>query len=521
MAGMTNLRVPGRRDNSVVRQRRLIRRAVVDSFIPHKWSPITGLPGDWARSLVNPQTAALVQVWHEQAGELREKDLYKEFLAKLQRQWAIETGVLEGLYTISEGATTALIEKGLDAALISHEDTPDPPEQVFARIQDQHHAIMGVYQFVSGDRPLGTSYIKELHQVLTAHQDTYVGRDVLGNLVTRDLPKGEWKKLPNSVEHPDGTKFEYCPPEHVAQEVDNLITLHVEHEAANVPPDLEAAWLHHRFSLIHPFTDGNGRVARCLATLVLLRANWLPLVITRRDRANYIAALRSADQNDLRPLGDFFGMLQRKAIREALSLGEEVIHEATKIGGILAAVKEKFSKRRADQSALIKRAINTADSLHVLAKQRLEEVADEVHEVISAEAENYKACMRDAPRDTPTAKYYYHQIVQCAKALGYFANLPFYQAWAAICIRTDHQTEILFSFHGIGQETSGVLGCAAMLFTRERVRKGETIVGEPRPLTDSPFEFTYLEESADVQQRFRRWLDKCVLVGLEEWRKTV
>ncbi|MCI0423233.1 MAG: Fic family protein, partial [Acidobacteria bacterium] len=335
------------------------------------------------------------------------------------------------------------------------------------------------------------------------------------------LPRGEWKKLPNSVEHPDGTKFEYCPPEHVAQEIENLISLHHEHEKTAVPPDVEAAWLHHRFSLIHPFTDGNGRVARCLATLVLLKANWLPLVITRRDRSTYIAALRSADQGDLKPLVDLFGTLQRKAIREALSLGEEVIHEATKIGGILAAVKEKFNKRRADHSVRIKRAIKTADSLQVLASHRLKDVATEIHVAICEEGENYKAYMRESQREKETARYYYHQIVQCAKALGYFANLPFYQAWALLCIRTDHQAEILFSFHGIGQETSGVLGCSAMLFTREKSGTGETVVGEVKPLTDAPFEFTYVEESADVQNRFRRWLDKCVLTGLEEWRKTV
>lgn len=493
----------------------------MDGFVAHIWSPIADLPEDWRQSLQNRQTSALVQAWHEQAGELREKALYKEFLAKLQRQWAIETGVLEGLYSLSEGASLALVEKGLDASLISHEDTPDPPDQVFARIQDQHHAIMGLYQFVSGARPLGTSYIKELHRVLTAHQDTYVGRDTLGNLVTRPLPKGEWKELPNSVEHPDGTKFEYCPPEHVAHEIDNLLAFHYEHANKSVPPDIEAAWLHHRFSLIHPFTDGNGRVARCLATLVLLKANWLPLVITRRDRVSYISALRTADRGDLNPLVEFFGALQRKAIREALSLSEEVFDEATKIGGILSAVKAKFDKRRAEQSAMIKRAINTADSLHVLASQRLNDVADEVHEAIHAEGRNFKAERREASRMAPSAKWYYQQIVQCAKALGYFANLPFYQAWASLCIRTDHQTEILFSFHGIGPETSGVFGCAPMLFTRQRSEGGESLVGDVKPLTDAPFEFTYVEEAADVQKRFRRWLDKCVVSGLDEWRKTV
>ena len=55
----------------------------------YEWQPISNLPSDWRDSLTNPQTAALVQAWNEQAGELREQDLYKGFLGKLQRQWVV------------------------------------------------------------------------------------------------------------------------------------------------------------------------------------------------------------------------------------------------------------------------------------------------------------------------------------------------------------------------------------------------------------------------------------------------
>lgn len=486
------------------------------------WTPITDLPDEWQKSLVNPQTAALVQAWQEQAGELRDKDLYRNFLGKLQRQWAIETGVIEGLYSLSEGATTALIEKGLDALLISPEDTDRSPDDVFAKIQDQHHAIMGLYQFVTGQRPLGTSYVKELHQILTAHQETYVGRDTLGNTVTRKLPRGEWKKLKNNVEHPDGTTFEYCPPEHVDQEMENLIEMHQRHGEIAVPPDVEAAWLHHRFTLIHPFTDGNGRVARCLATLMLLRENWLPLVITRRDRTNYIAALRSADNGDLRPLVDAFGGLQRKAIREALSLSEDVLQEAMALDSLLKAVKVKFSRQREAQSAMVKRAFAIADALQILATTRLREVASELQKTISGEGFNYKAYMFEGPRKTEKAQYHYYQIVRCAKSLQYFANLRRYQAWSALAIVLEQRTEILFSFHGIGLAESGVLGCTAMIYTKEeKSERGDKTVGEIIPLADEPFEFTYVEDSSEVQQRFRRWIDDRVLDGLGIWQKAL
>ncbi|MGL5098076.1 MAG: Fic family protein [Planctomycetia bacterium] len=459
----------------------------------------------------------MVQAWTEQAEELREKNLYKTFLAKLRRQWAIETGVIEGLYTLSEGATLALIEKGLDAALISHGDTDQSPEEVVDKIQDQHRAIQGLYQFVSGERDLGVSYIKELHQELTAHQPTYVGRDTLGNLVERALPRGEWKKLPNNVEHPDGSRFEYCPPEHVQQEMENLLSMHESHDQQGVPPDVEAAWLHHRFTLIHPFTDGNGRVARCLATLVFLKANWLPLVVTRKERVEYIASLRTADGGDLSGLVDLFGNLQRRAIREALSLTEEVIQQASAIDEILADVKAKFSQRRAAHSQIVQRAYDTSDSLQKLAFLRLEEIAAEITQAISIDHPGYKAFGFEGVWGTEKSNHHYHQIIECARSLDYFANLRRYQAWAAMGIVTGRRAEILFSFHGIGHEESGILGCSAMFY----IRDGDGLIGPVSPLATEPFEFSYGEDSSDVQRRFRKWLDSCVIAGLDCWRNSL
>lgn len=487
----------------------------------NKWQYIEDLPPDWRTTLPDKHTQTMVQTWEEQAHELRDKELYKNFVDRLRRQWAIETGVIEGLYSLSESATLTLIEKGLDSSYITFEDTNDSPELVLARIQDQHHAILGLYQFVSAQRPLGTSYIKELHSVLTAHQETYMARDTLGNLVTRQLTRGKYKMLPNNVEHPDGTIFEYCPPEHVDAEMERLIELYSEHQLCDVPPDVEAAWLHHRFTLIHPFIDGNGRVARCLATLVLLKARWLPLVITRRDPAPYISALRAADGGELRPLVEFIGGLQRKSIREALSLSEEVLKESTKVSTILADVRTKLQKRRESEQQKILLAIHTADSLQSLATQRLREIALEIDGMLADEEQDFKAYMYEAVRDSAKSNYHYRQIVQCAKILGYFANLPLYQAWSALEIITDERTEVLFSFHGIGHDAAGILGCSAMFYSKEKREDGDYIVREVMPLADSPFEFNYIDDPTDVQRRFRKWLDSCVLRGLDQWRQKV
>ena len=47
---------------------------------------------------------------------------------------------------------------------------------------------------------------------------------------------------------------------------------HRQHTAQRVPPDASAAWLHHRFVQIHPFQDGNGRLAEAISSLVLIQA---------------------------------------------------------------------------------------------------------------------------------------------------------------------------------------------------------------------------------------------------------
>lgn len=63
-----------------------------------------------------------------------------------------------------------------------------------------------------------------------------------------------------------------------------------------------AAWAHWAIARIHPFVDGNGRVARLWQDLVLFRANLTCAIIRPEDRCNYLDALGSADEGDFDPL---------------------------------------------------------------------------------------------------------------------------------------------------------------------------------------------------------------------------
>src|SRR5262249_28691559 len=138
------------------------------------------------------------------------------------------------------------------------------------------------------------------------------------------LLKGKYKERPNNPKKPDGSMHQYCPPEQVDSEMERLLSLHEKHEKKDVPVEVEAAWLHHRFTQIHPYQDGNGRVARALASLLFIKAGWFPVVVTRDDRARYIDALEVADGHDLRPFISVVVDIQKRALFQSSQAAADI-----------------------------------------------------------------------------------------------------------------------------------------------------------------------------------------------------
>ena len=296
--------------------------------VAHRWRPIEDLPSGW-QDLADADLHRLVADWTMIREIPGSAAAIAEFNERLKREWAIETGLIERVYTLTRGITEVLIEHGLREELIPSSATDRDPALVLDMLQAHAAAVDGLFDFVTRERQLSTSYIKELHAVLLAHQETASGRDIFGRRVEMPLIRGDYKKRPNNPVRPDGRVHEYCPAEQVAPEMDRLLTMHLEHGERGVPPEVEGAWLHHRFVQIHPFQDGNGRVARALATLVMIRAHWFPLVVTDAGRAEYIGALEVADAGDLQPLVGLFSGIQRRTFAGAIDAARGVIPRAT------------------------------------------------------------------------------------------------------------------------------------------------------------------------------------------------
>ncbi len=486
--------------------------------ITHKWHPIEDLPTDH-EAMASTELRSLSEVWLEQRESLQDSTALRRFNERLQRQWAIETGILERIYSLDRGITELLIERGIDSSLIPNEATNKDPNLVAGIIQDHESAIDWVFEVVRGERPLSTSFVKQLHALMTRRQTTTSGKDQFGNDVEIPLRHGEWKLLPNNPTRVNGSIHEYCPPEQVASEMDRLIAMHVEHEAKAVPPEIEAAWLHHRFAQIHPFQDGNGRVARALASLVFIKAGWFLLVVTRDDRERYIEALEEADQGALPPFVSLFSALERKAFVNALGIAREVLQEEERIEQVISSIGDLFAARNEALHREWERAKEVAEKLANRAREKFESIAIRLEQEVGGYVASYRFFADSEPNSGRRSNWYRWQTIEAAHQLDYFANTREYNAWIRLALITETHANVILSFTAIGREYRGLIGVSLYFFRTEEVEEGQRQAVDVTVASDELFQINYKEDESSVTDRFERWLDRGMTRALETWRR--
>ena len=478
------------------------------------WNPETGITDleDDPEKLSASEIPGIKAIWTDQQKRLKGTAQLLSFTEKLSREWAIETGIIENLYEIDRGVTQTLIERGFRAELLSHGSTNKPRRFVIQLLRDQKDALDGVFDFVKGNRSLSTSYIKELHAALLRSQKMTEGIDALGRDIEIELIKGAWKKQAN---HParDGVTYTYCPPEQVDSEMERLIAIHAGHVEKAVPSEVQAAWLHHRFTQIHPFQDGNGRVARAIASLVLVKNGLFPLVVTRDDRARYIDALEQADDGDIKPLIDLIAKLQRSQFRKANSISRELLAEEdlqAALGGLLKAADKIAAEKLAELKGVFGLAKIITDDL----ERRLAAIEPGISEALRRVSDHGTAFV---DRSRPGTDYYFRaQIIENAKHhLGYFADTSVYREWVSLKMRWSRFGQLVFAIHGIGKPFNGSLICAPFLEFKDTDDEGETR-NTFIPMAKEGFVFFYNEREHGLLSRFVSWRENVLKVALSE-----
>lgn len=145
-------------------------------------------------------------------------------------------------------------------------------------------------------QPLTQSFIQTLHRTLL-REDYTVYRNLPGGVQTSyTVHAGQYKTRPNSVITRYGDRFEYASPEETPGLMTDLVDWYNKAEAERKLTPVELAVLfHYRYIRIHPFEDGNGRIARLMFNYILSRHGYPMIVVRSKSKNHYLEALHQAD----------------------------------------------------------------------------------------------------------------------------------------------------------------------------------------------------------------------------------
>ena len=203
-------------------------------------------------------------------------DLRQSLLNQIRDAWTHNSTALEG-NSLTLGDTKFVIEEGLTVA--------GKPVKDHEEVIGHAAAITQIYDLLGRD--VTDDDLFALHRSVQAERVADIYK-----------PLGSWKVEPNgtyAVNESGAQVFvEYAAPEHVpalmAEVIDcvNATRLRPDDPAEAAPA---YARIHAGFVSIHPFWDGNGRLARLIANIPLLNAGLPPLMIPKEERRAYIDTL--------------------------------------------------------------------------------------------------------------------------------------------------------------------------------------------------------------------------------------
>ncbi|MBP9152207.1 MAG: Fic family protein [Flavobacteriales bacterium] len=216
------------------------------------------------------------------------KEVENTLWKKLRLEWNYNSNHIEG-NTLTYGETRLLLMFG--------KTTGDHSKREYDEMEAHDAAIFMVQDWAEDkERVLTEADIRELNKVILVKPFWKEAMTPDGQSTRRKIKIGDYKEHPNSVRLPNGEMFDYAKPEDVPMKMQELMDWY--RSSSNLDPVILAAELHYRFIRIHPFDDGNGRVARLLVNYVLMLNELPPVVIKSAEKTKYLTALQKADVGD-------------------------------------------------------------------------------------------------------------------------------------------------------------------------------------------------------------------------------
>ena len=209
------------------------------------------------------------------------------------RAAAVDTNAIEGFYEVDRGFTFSVATHA-PAWQAAFDEKGAHARSMF---ESQLRAFELVLDAATNQLPMSETLIRALHEHACAAQETYKVWTAVG-WQEHKLQKGAYKQYPNNPRTAVGLEHAYAPVADVAPEMARLVAELQSGSFLQAPAPIQAAYAHYSFVSIHPFADGNGRVARALASIFLVRATSVPLLVFADQKPRYLDALAAADGGD-------------------------------------------------------------------------------------------------------------------------------------------------------------------------------------------------------------------------------
>ena len=254
--------------------------------------------------------------------------LKDEYQQRLNRKFMLEfnynSNHLEG-NTLTYGQTELLLLFGKVTEAANMKDLEDMKASNVGLNMMKEQAL--------SEYPLTETFIRQLHKTLLREDYTVYRQLPGGQQTSYVVHAGVYKTRPNSVRTITGELFEYASPEETPALMTDLISWYHEAEESGQYSLAElCALFHYRYIRIHPFEDGNGRIARLMMNFILLRHNYPMIVVKSADKENYLRALSQCDGftgtapsagphaeiNDIQPFVAYIGNCLERALNTCI-----------------------------------------------------------------------------------------------------------------------------------------------------------------------------------------------------------
>ncbi|MBI5152151.1 Fic family protein [Candidatus Peregrinibacteria bacterium] len=280
------------------------------------------------------------------------KEILKLWQEKLRIDWTYNSNAIEG-NTLTYGETAFFLREGLTSE--------GKPLKDYLEAKNHAEAIDYLLDVIKGDREITESFIKELHALLLKDIHFTYAKGGNGQLIKKPLNAGKYKVLPNHVLTISGKIHKYTDPIHVKDEMEELIKWFNKEKTINIIE--KACIFHYKFAAIHPFDDGNGRMARLLMNLILMRAGYPPCIIKNINRRKYLESLELIDaENNRQPFVVF--------ICEELLSTQKIMLDI--LEGKESALKDYPKKMNRDERE--EKIINAIDEKSISISQIIEKI---------------------------------------------------------------------------------------------------------------------------------------------------